>query len=76
MIQVTIAEAEKQLAHLIDQVLAGEEVLIARGMQPLVRLTVLPGVRPPRRIGGAADVLVSIASDFDQPLPEFTEYEP
>jgi antitoxin (DNA-binding transcriptional repressor) of toxin-antitoxin stability system len=73
---MTIAEAERQLAHLIDQALAGEEVIIARGQQPLVRLAVLPGAWPPRQLGGAADVFVGIAPDFDQPLPEFAEYEP
>lgn len=38
MMQVTIHEAQAQLSKLIQQALAGEEVIIAKGQQPLVRL--------------------------------------
>ena len=38
MTQVTIHEAKTHLSRLIDQVLQGEEVVIAKRDQPLVRL--------------------------------------
>lgn len=38
MMQVTIHEAQAQLSKLIQQALVGEEVIIAKGPQPLVRL--------------------------------------
>lgn len=76
MIQVTIHEAKTHLSRLIQQALEGEEIIIARDKQPLVKLVVLPEARPQRRIGGAAHVLISIAPDFDDPLPEFKDYMP
>lgn len=76
MIQVTIHEAKTHLSRLIQQALEGEEVIIARDKQPLVKLSVLPEARMERRIGGAAHVFVAIAPDFDAPLAEFKDYMP
>ncbi len=72
--QVTIHQAKTHLSQLIQQALLGEEIIIAKGKQPLVRLVVVPEMRKQRRIGGAADVIFSIAEDFDAPLDEFAEY--
>ena len=74
MIQVTIHEAKTQLSKLIQQALAGEEIIIAKGRQPLVKLVALPEARPQRRIGGAQGVIHAMADDFDKPLSEFREY--
>jgi antitoxin (DNA-binding transcriptional repressor) of toxin-antitoxin stability system len=76
MIQVTIHEAKTHLSRLIQQALEGEDVIIARDKQPLVRLCVLPEAQPQRRLGGAAHVFIAIAPDFDDPLPEFGDYVP
>jgi prevent-host-death family protein len=38
-VQVNIAEAKAKLPSLLDQALAGEEVVIARAGKPLARLT-------------------------------------
>ena len=47
MIQFTVHAAKTQLSRLIDAALAGEEVVIARGSIPVVRLVPLapPGFR-------------------------------
>lgn len=74
MTQVTIHEAKTHLSRLIQLALAGEEVIIAKGKQPLVRLTVLPESQKQRRIGGASDVVLYIAPDFDAPLEDMAEY--
>lgn len=74
MIQVTIHEAETHLSHLIQQAMKGEEVIIVRDDQPVAKLVALPEAQPQRRIGGAAHVLIAIAPDFDEPLPEFKDY--
>lgn len=74
MTQVTIHEAKTHLSRLIRQVLAGEEVIIARGKEPLVKLVALPEARSNRRIGGAKDVILFMADDFDAPLDDFEEY--
>lgn len=74
MRQVTIHEAKTHLSKLIQQALSGEEIIIAKGKQPLVKLVVLPEVRQRRRLGGGKDVIVAMADDFDAPLDEFSEY--
>ena len=76
MIQVTIHEAKTHLSRLIQQVLEGEEVIIARDKQPVAKLVALPEARSQRRLGGAAHVFISIAPDFDEPLTEFKDYMP
>ncbi|MCL4264076.1 MAG: type II toxin-antitoxin system Phd/YefM family antitoxin [Anaerolineae bacterium] len=74
MTQVTIHEAKTNLSRLIQQALAGEEIVIARGKQPLVRLVALPEAQTARRIGNAKGVLLYMADDFDAPLDDFQEY--
>ena len=76
MTQVTVHEAKTHLSRLIQLALAGEEVIIARGSQPLVKLTVLPEAQQARRVGGAPGVVVAMAADFDAPLDEMRPYMP
>ena len=76
MQQVTIHEAKTNLSRLIQAALAGEEVVIAKGKQPLVKLVVVPELRQQRRIGGAEGIVVFMADDFDAPLEDFSEYMP
>ena len=73
MTQVTIREAKTCLSKLIQRVLAGEEIIIAKGKQPLVKLIALPEVRPQRRLGMYPDAIIHMADDFDAPLTEFAE---
>lgn len=74
MAQVTIHEAKTHLSRLIQQALAGEEIVIAKGQQPLVKLVALPEARLQRRIGHARGVILFMAEDFDEPLPQFQDY--
>jgi antitoxin (DNA-binding transcriptional repressor) of toxin-antitoxin stability system len=74
MTQVTIHEAKTHLSKLIQKALAGEEIIIAKGKQPLVKLVALPEARPQRRIGEAIGVILYMADDFDEPLADFKEY--
>ena len=45
--------------------LAGEDVVLAKGDKPVVKLVALPEVQHQRRLGGAADVILNMADDFD-----------
>ena len=76
MAQVTVHEAKTNLSKLIQRALAGEEIIIARGQQPLVKLVVLPEIQSQRRLGGGAGVIEFMADDFDEPLAEMQEYMP
>ncbi len=59
-----IHEAKSQLSRLIEQALSGEEVIIARAGQPVVRLVPIQVEASPRR-GGQWKGRVRIAEDFD-----------
>jgi prevent-host-death family protein len=72
---VTIHEAKTHLSRLIKKVINGEEVIIAKGNKPLVKLISLEKKKPVRKIGSAKGLIV-ISKDFDAPLDDFLEYSP
>ena len=74
MRQVTIHEAKTQLSKLIQAALQGEEIIIAKNKQPLIRLEVLPSAKPQRQLGNAKGLIIEMSDDFDQPLADFDDY--
>ena len=73
---VTIHEAKTHLSRLINEALRGEEIIIAKGKKPLVRLIALAEARQERRLDGVKGLVVAISDDFDAPLADFNEYMP
>jgi antitoxin (DNA-binding transcriptional repressor) of toxin-antitoxin stability system len=73
MYQVNIHQAKTNLSKLIKKVINGEEVIIAKGNIPLVKMISLSSHKPKRKIGSAQGV-VSISKDFDEPLDDFKDY--
>jgi prevent-host-death family protein len=71
---VTIHEAKTHFSKLIKRALAGEEIVVARGKEPLIRLEPLPLARGKRTAGGCAGVLKRMEEDFDEPLADFDAY--
>lgn len=63
--QVTVHAAKAHLSRLIEAALRGEEVVIARGSRPVVRL--VPVRRAPFRIGILAGQL-GTPPDFSAPM--------
>jgi len=63
-----IHEAKSQLSKLVEQALSGEEVVIAKAGQPVVRLVPIQSDQSPRQ-GGQWKGRVKIAEDFDA-LPD------
>lgn len=73
MKQVNIAEAKAHLTELIEAALRGEEVIIARRNEPLVRLSVVAEARKKPVFGRFRD-RIRLAADFDEPLQDFEAY--
>ncbi|MEH1870451.1 type II toxin-antitoxin system Phd/YefM family antitoxin [Nostoc sp.] len=73
MQQITLAEASQNLPDLIEAALKGEEIIIIKDNQPLVKLTPVSPLKH-RRQPGSAKGLITISDDFDAPLEEFKEY--
>jgi prevent-host-death family protein len=68
---VNIHAAKTQLSRLVEAAAGGEEIIIARAGKPLARLA--PLVTPPiaqRRVLGRLAGQITVAADFDAPLPD------
>jgi prevent-host-death family protein len=70
---VDLAQAEAQLAQLIEEVKSGIEIVITRDGQPVARLLPVSEV-PADRVPGSAKGLFTVPDDFDAPLEEFHEH--
>jgi prevent-host-death family protein len=69
MTQVNVHEAKTHLSRLLDQALAGEEIVIMRSGKPLVRLAPVE-TAPSRRMLGTAKGEFTVPDDFDELLPD------
>jgi prevent-host-death family protein len=72
-LMIELAQAETQLANLIQKIGNGAEVVITNNGQPVARL-VPAGEAAPDRVPGSAKGLFVVPDDFDAPLEDFREY--
>ncbi|NBO31259.1 MAG: DUF2281 domain-containing protein [Cyanobacteria bacterium WB6_1B_304] len=73
MQQVDITDAHTQINQLLQSALQGEEVIITRNNQPILKvIQILPIAK--RRQRGSAKGQIWLAPDFDAPLEDFKEY--
>ncbi|GAB4505043.1 MAG: type II toxin-antitoxin system prevent-host-death family antitoxin [Anaerolineales bacterium] len=66
-----IHEAKTHFSKLLERVLNGEEVMIARAGKPVARILPVVSNIPQRKPGNDKDKVV-IQPNFDDPLEEFT----
>jgi prevent-host-death family protein len=69
MTVVSVHEAKTHLSRLIERVLAGEEIVVARNKEPVIKL--VPAAPPKKKplLGALKDKLGECA-DADDPLPD------
>jgi antitoxin (DNA-binding transcriptional repressor) of toxin-antitoxin stability system len=67
---VTLKKAKTQLSRLIAKACRGEDVIIARGNQPVVKRVALPVPRKGLRIPGAWKGKIFYTPDASNPLTE------
>lgn len=72
MAQFNIAEAKAHFSSLVQRALMGEEVIIARDNQPVLRLVPLAAPQQPRQPGSARGE-VWMAPDFDATPEDFDD---
>ncbi len=70
MTTVNIHEAKTQLSKLLQRVMNGEEIIIAKAGKPIALLKPITEA-PDKRVPGIDAGKVIIAADFAAPLPEF-----
>ena len=73
MQQISVEEAKTTLPDLIDAAISGEEVVIAKDGQHIVRLVPVSTSRAVPQFGSAKG-LITMADDFDEPLDDLKEY--
>jgi len=66
---VTIHNAKTTLSQLLARVEAGEEIVLARGNQPIAKIVPYHPVAPKRQFGALRGV-VSVGPEFFEPLPD------
>ncbi|NJM59638.1 MAG: DUF2281 domain-containing protein [Oscillatoriales cyanobacterium RU_3_3] len=75
MQRVTLEEASQKLLGLVEAALNGEEVLLLKDNQPVIKLLSLePKVKRYPAKAGSAKGMIWMADDLDAPLEDFKEY--
>jgi prevent-host-death family protein len=69
MESVTIHTAKTTLSQLLARVEAGEEIVLARGKEPVAKLVPFRPAPTKRRFGALSDV-ITIGPEFFEPLTE------
>lgn len=75
MATVTVHEAKTHLSRLINRVLAGEEIVVARGRDEVIKLVPVKPIEKPRRAPGRLARFLPpgkriLDDGFWDPLPE------
>lgn len=70
--KVSVYEAKSKLSQMINRALEGEEVVITRNGEEVVKL--YPIQKKKREWIGMWKGQIKIHDDFDDPLPEFEDY--
>jgi antitoxin (DNA-binding transcriptional repressor) of toxin-antitoxin stability system len=68
---ITMHEAKTHLSRLVDMTLAGEEVVIARRDQPLVRLSIYGEKTVCRKIGAMPDLVIKMSDHFNDAVEDW-----
>jgi prevent-host-death family protein len=66
---VNIYDAKTHLSQLVDVAASGEDVVVSRHGKPLARITRLEAPKPRIRFG-LLEGKLTVAADFDAPLPD------
>jgi prevent-host-death family protein len=66
---VTIHTAKTTLSQLLARVEAGEEIILARGKEPIAKLVPFQPAAPKRRFGALRGI-ISVGPEFFEPLSE------
>ena len=73
MYQIELDKAKSQIEALIQTALDGEEVIITRNDEPVLKLVPVSKSNIRRKAGSAKGMIV-MSEDFDEPLEDFREY--
>jgi prevent-host-death family protein len=67
---IDVTKAQQYLPQLIEETISGDEVVITKGGQPIVKLVAVTKLKKQRQCGSAKG-LIKMTDDFDAPLEDF-----
>lgn len=73
MYQIELDKAKSEMESLIQTALSGEEVVITRDDEPVLKLVPIQKSNG-RRKAGSAKGMISMSEDFEEMLEDFREY--
>ena len=73
MHQVSVEEAKTSLPDLIDAAVSGDEVVIAKDPQHVVKLVPVVAAKASPQFGSAKGLIV-LAEDFDEAIEDLEDY--
>jgi len=56
-----------------QRALAGEEIIVAKGENPVAKIVPIPAFKKERTLGGGKGIVKYISSDFDDSVEEFPD---
>jgi prevent-host-death family protein len=71
---IDIKQALPQINQLLEIASTGEEIIITRNSQPMVKLVSVKPLNKRPSLFGSDQNVISITDDFDEPLEDFKEY--
>ncbi len=74
MSKYNIAEAKAHFSELVQKAMLGEEVIIAKGNKPVLKLVQLEKPGQPRKPGSGKGQIIYMAPDFDATPEGFEDY--
>lgn len=66
---INVHQAKTQLSRLLEEVAAGQEIIIAKAGKPVARLVSLRTASKKRQLG-ILEGKLTVMPDFDAPLPD------
>ena len=66
---INIHQAKTHFSKLVDAVMEGESIVIAKAGKPVAKIVPIEAKKP-KRCPGSMKGKIKIADDFDAPLPE------
>ena len=69
-----IAKAKTHFSALVQKAMLGEEVIIAKGNTPVLKLAPLHKPKQPRKPGSGKGQILHVAADFDATPSSFKDY--
>ena len=73
MQNIDVNQAKHRFSELIEQAICGDEIVITKSGQPIVKLVAISKRKHQRQFGSAKG-LIKIPPDFDEPLEDFRDY--